>query len=154
MEAPKLYHQGQSEWFVRGNIPSSKNSKTAVPGKGVFHSKTVKTWLMLQGVQAYSVGHKTVKGYKTRPNLFARALQGFKLPEEKPAIVGVHLVRDTKRRYDFHNIVQVLADLLVAHNIIEDDDTTVVYFVPYLRNGNWQTIDKNRPGAYLTILQP
>ena len=152
MEVPKLYHQGQFEWFVSGNIPSSKNSKTAVPGKGVFHSKTVKTWLMLQGIQAYSVGGRTVKGYKTRPNRFYASLKGFKLPETRPAFVGVHLVRDTRRHYDFHNIIQVLADLLVAHNLIEDDDTTVVYFVPYLRNGAWQTINKEKPGAYLTIL--
>jgi hypothetical protein len=138
--------------FISGNVPSSKNSKNAVPGKGVFHSKTVKSYLKEKGIQTYSVRTKYVKGYKTRPNIFLKEASQFVLPETRPLILGFHFVRSSRRRYDFHNAVQIIFDLLVAHAIIEDDDTTIIYGVPFKLEGRLETLDPKNPGVYLKFI--
>ena len=141
--------------FIPLNVPSSKNSKTAVPGKGVFHSATVKSYLQKHGIQAYSVTKRTVKGYKARPNAFYAITHVLKEQFDstpKPFVLGFHFVRDSRRKYDFHNAVQIIFDLLVAHNVLSDDDTSVVYGVPFKINDKWESLDPKNPGVYLTIL--
>ena len=140
--------------FVPFNVPSSKNSKIAT-SKGVFHSKTVKKYLGKLGIQTYSVSKKTVKGYVTRPNLFRHVLKDF--PEllenkKKPYLIGLHFVRDSKRKADFHNLAQIVMDLLVAHGFIEDDDMTEVFPVPLKINGSYFSISRDNPGVFITVL--
>ena len=60
---------GKNEVFIKGNVPSSKNSRIATK-RGVFHSKQVTNYLRDLGIQHFSSSKKEVKVYKTKPLLF------------------------------------------------------------------------------------
>lgn len=143
--------------FISGSIPSSKNSKVAT-SKGVFHSKTVAKFLREQGIMHYSAGRKEVTYYKTKPCLFpadqlkeliSSAKQDLK---EGPIKIGIHFVRQTKSRFDFHNICQVVLDLMVAFDIIEDDNMDCVLPFPMEIDGKWYSVNKNKPGAWIAVI--
>ena len=145
---------GQKMVFISGSIPSSKNSKVAT-SKGVFHSKAVGKFLREQGIQHYSVSKKEITYYKTRPCVFpveelSQLLSASRV--EKPVKIGAHFVRQSKAKFDFHNICQILFDLMVAFDIIEDDNIDCILPFPMQMNGNWYSVDKNNPGAYIAIL--
>lgn len=140
--------------FISGSIPSSKNSKVAT-SRGVFHSKTVGKFLREQGIQHYSVSKKEITYYKTRPCVFPVEQLSQLLSAShgtRPVKIGIHFVRQTKAKFDFHNICQILFDLMVAFDIIEDDNMDCVLPFPMQMNGNWYSVDKLNPGAYITIL--
>jgi hypothetical protein len=139
--------------FIPFNVPSLKNSKIKT-SRGIFPSKTVKNYLTDLGIQRYSASRKEVVGYKTKPNkfeelreIFNKALEG----KEPPVEIGFHFVRKTKHKFDFNNANQIIADLLTAHGIIEDDNMDC--FIPYAfkMNDKFYTIDKENPGVYLKI---
>ena len=142
--------------FIPGNVPSLKNSKIATTiGKGknkrtiLLPSKTVKNYLQKMGIKKY---HKNrVENYAIRPNVFRLSVGDYFNNYPKPAIVGFHFVRDSKRKFDFHNAVQIIADLLVAHSCIEDDNMDYFIPVPMRIDGNWYSVDKEKPGCWLKI---
>lgn len=140
--------------FIKGNIPSSKNSKVATKA-GVFHSKAVGKFLRDQGIMHYSVSKKQITYYKTKPcvfpvkeisQLFSTRSSGY------PIKIGIHFVRQTKAKFDFHNICQILLDLMVAFDIIEDDNIDCILPFPMQIEGRWYSIDKENPGCYIAIL--
>ena len=140
--------------FIPGNVPSSKNSRVNTKN-GSFASKTVKAYLSSLGIQSYSSGKKIVKGYVNRPNLieglrdeFLKEIEGKKLPLQ----IGFHFVRDSKRKFDFHNIVQVSLDLLTAHDIIIDDnmDCTIPFALKI--DNKFYSVDKECPGVWIKII--
>lgn len=140
--------------FLEGNVPSSKNSKVKTK-RGVFASKTVKKYLQNLGIQKYSVSKKEVLGYKTRPNKFEELREQFEeqlQDKENPIKIGFHFIRGTKHKFDFHNMVQIVADLLVAHNFIEDDNMD--YFIPFplKYKGKYYSFDKDNPGVFIKII--
>ncbi len=139
--------------FIPGNVPSSKNSKIKAKG-GIFHSKTVQKYLREMGIKSYSVRKKKVEIFKTRPCLFPfselRQRFGSGIP---PIIVGFHFVRDSRRKADFHNLVQILADLFVAGRVIEDDDMSQFFPVPMAINGVLCSVDKFKPGVYVNFTE-
>lgn len=137
--------------FIPGSVPSLKNSKVKT-SRGIFPSKTVTKYVKGLGIQSYSASRKEVVEYKTRPNLFkvyaeqiAQAMNG----RSFPVIMEFHFVRKTKAKFDFNNANQILADLLVAHNVLEDDNMDYFIPVPFKRNELWYTVDKDNPGVYI-----
>lgn len=137
--------------FIPYNIPSSKNSKIAT-SKGVFHSKAVGKFLRDIGIMNYSVTKRTVQFYKTKPCLFPhKELKELFKDAKYPVEVGVHFVRKTKADFDFHNACQIIFDLLVAFEIIPDDSMKYVVPCAFQYNEQWYTIDKEKPGAYITL---
>jgi len=140
--------------FISGSIPSSKNSKVAT-SEGVSHSKTVVKFLREQGIQHYSVSKKEITYYKTRPCIFPVERLSQLLSESHgimPIKLGIHFVRQTKAKFDFHNICQILFDLMVAFDIIEDDNMDCILPFPMQMNGLWYSVDKDNPGVYTAIL--
>tara|TARA_R110000822_G_scaffold302649_2_gene426982 strand:+ start:31822 stop:32250 length:429 start_codon:yes stop_codon:yes gene_type:complete len=140
--------------FIEGNVPSSKNSKVKT-SRGIFHSKTVVKYLRSLGVQGFSVSKKEVRGYKTRPNKFEALRESFKeqIGEKKyPIRVGFHFIRGTRHKCDFHNAVQIVADLMVAHDFIEDDNMDCFLPFPLKIKGAYHSYDKERPGVMIKIL--
>jgi hypothetical protein len=140
--------------FIPFNVPSLKNSKKPVtlPGKDYttfVPSDAVRKYLQKIGVKKYS--GKKVECYTTRPNLFRQAVGDYFKDIQYPARIKFYFVRDTKRKFDFHNAVQIIADLLVAHGFIEDDNMDCFVPFPMFSNGKWYSVDKNRPGVYLKI---
>ena len=133
--------------FIPHNVPSLKNSKIATT-HGVFHSKTCRRYLQKIGVKKYG---KTVEDYRTRENLFRKSVGNYFDNREYPIAVGFHFVRDSRRKFDFHNAVQILADLLVAHGFIVDDDMDHFLPCPLYKDRMWYSIDKQNPGVWLEI---
>ena len=144
--------KGQRMVFISGSIPSSKNSKVAT-SKGVFHSKTVGKFLREIGIQHYSASRKEVTYYKTKPCNFPIAeIMDIFSGVEFPAKIGLHFVRQTKAKFDFHNISQIVFDLMVAFNIIPDDNMEYVLPFPMQIDDKWYSVDKENPGVWIAIL--
>ena len=65
-----------------------------------------------------------------------------------PYKVGLFFVRDSKRRFDYINACQIVADLMVDEGWIEDDDST--NFVPVFLGFS---VDKKNPGVFIVPLK-
>lgn len=140
--------------FIPGNVPSSKNSRINTK-HGSFASATVKKYLTSLGIQSYSSSKKIVKGYVNRPNLIEELRKDFlKQIEDKelPLEIGFHFVRHSKRKFDFHNIVQVSLDLMTAHDFIIDDNMDCVIPFALKMDNKFYSVDKSNPGVWVKIL--
>jgi hypothetical protein len=115
--------------FIPGNTPSSKNSKVWT-GKFLVSSKTTRD---------YAKNHSD--DYWINKVKFKKIFSGI----ASPYFVGMYFVRDSKRRFDYINICQVVADLMVMNGLIEDDSAE--YFVPVFLG---YKVDKQHPGVYIT----
>tara|TARA_R110000751_G_scaffold307776_1_gene431529 strand:+ start:156 stop:599 length:444 start_codon:yes stop_codon:yes gene_type:complete len=139
--------------FIPGNVPSSKNSKIKTK-HGIFSSKTVKKYLSNLGIQRYSVSKKQVIGFVRRDNEFMKFQNEFKSLVEKSKgdmIISFHFVRATKHKFDFHNMVQIIADLMVAHDFIEDDNMDHFIPMPFKLKNKWYSYNKNAPGVWIKV---
>lgn len=152
--------------FIPGNVPSSKNSKVKSKG-GIFNSPAVSKYIRSLGIQTFSSSRKTVKGYvdPDRPNQFEAFREQFnKMRGDKgdPIFLGVHQVRRTRHKFDFSNSLEIIQDLLTAHDFIEDDNMNYLIPIPMSIDGElptpknvreleWFTHDKDNPGVYLKI---
>ena len=117
-------------------------------------SKTSKAYLTKLGIQSYSSSKKEVKGYVTRPNLFEQLRPKFEKAmegKELPLDIGFHFVRDSKRKMDFHNIVQIILDLMTAHDFIEDDNMDCVLPYALKIEGKGYSVNKDEPGVWIHI---
>ena len=140
--------------FIPGNVPSSKNSRINTT-KGSFASKTVKSYLNSLGIQSYSSSKKLVKGYVNKPNLIESLREDFLKQtsgKELPLEIGFHFIRDSKRKFDFHNIVQVVLDLMTAHDIIIDDNMDCVIPFALKIDGKFYSVNKENPGVWIKII--
>lgn len=141
--------------FIPYNVPSLKNSKVKT-SRGIFSSATVNKYLRLLGIQRYSASKKIVVGYKTRKNVFEEIRENFEKQKEgaeQPYLIAFHFVRHSKRDFDFNNATQIVQDLLVAHDMLEDDCCRVMIPVPLNIDGKWYSIDKTNPGVYIKIIK-
>lgn len=136
--------------FIPGNVPSSKNSRVKTE-KGVFHSNTVSKYLRAIGVKSYNMRYRSVSEYRQRANVFRLSVGSYFDRVQYPAILGFHFVRDTRRQFDFHNVCQVICDLLVAHGYLKDDSMDYIIPVPHMVNGRWYSVDKINPGVFLEL---
>jgi len=152
--------------FIPGNSPSLKNSKVKT-SRGIFSSPTVNKYIRSLGIQKFSSSKKEVKGYAdlSRPNKFEAMRSHFaamKARKGDPIFIGYHQVRNSKRLFDFSNSIEIIQDLLTAHDFIEDDNVKYVFPIPMtidgklpvegkIRNEQWYSVDKENPGVYLKI---
>ena len=141
--------------FIPHNVPSLKNSKVAtMVGKGpnkrkvILPSKTVKNYLKALGIKKYSP-KGGVECFKNRPNLFQESVGDYFRGVPTPVAVKLFFIRNTRRKFDFHNAVQIIADLLVAHGYLEDDNMDCFIPMPMMSGGRWYWVDKNKPGVWL-----
>lgn len=152
--------------FIPGNVPSLKNSKVKSK-RGIFASPTVSRYLRTLGIQRFSSRKKEVTGYVSpdRPNIvetFREEIEEMKIGKENPLFFGFHQIRDSKRKFDFSNSVELIQDLFVAHDFIEDDNIDFLFPVPMtvdgrlpttdnLREEQWYSVDKENPGVWIKI---
>lgn len=69
--------------------------------------------------------------------------------KEPPYHVGFYYYRDSRRRWDFHNICALLSDLMVKASYIEDDN--VNYFIPYYIGS--EVVKKEKSGVKFKIIE-
>ena len=136
--------------FIKGSVPSLKNSKIAT-SHGVFYSKTVRKYLNSLGIQSYSPRKRYVKEYVDKinhPPLFRDAFKGWKKPTQCIKMY-FHFVRGTRHKWDFINMVQIIADLMTAYNFLEDDNMD--YFIPFplKSDGKYYSYDNDNPGVFI-----
>lgn len=139
-----------SRIFIRGNIPSSKNSKI----NGRFLSKTVSKWLRLYGIQSYSASRKEVRFFKRIKKIydFEELTLPIKQCNDYPLKLGFHFVRGSRHKWDFGNACQIIQDLMTAFDIIPDDNTEYLLPFPLEINGEYWHYDKDNPGVYIQVL--
>jgi len=117
--------------FIKGNVPSSKNSKRWT-GKMLINSKTVMKY------------YKAVEQQmKNNADKFKKQMD----KKEKPCYVSFKFIRDSRRKFDYINPAQTIQDLMVKYNWIEDDNCTQLIPVFELYE-----IDKENAGVYITII--
>lgn len=90
------------------NVPSKKNSKIITKNKRVISSKLV---------QYYERWATPL--LKQQLPTWQKMIQNKPLPLK----VSFYFFRDSKRKWDFVNIVQVIADLMQKEGYLIDDDT-------------------------------
>jgi hypothetical protein len=119
------------EIFIKGYVPSSKNSKQWT-GSRLISSKTVRKYLSVYETE----------WLKNRSN-FLKLSKG--LP--KPLKVGFYFIRDSKRKFDYINAAQLPCDLMTKHGWIDDDncDCIIPVFLGY-------HVDKAAAGVVITVL--
>lgn len=123
--------------FISGNVPSSKNSrnfgiarnadgseKIKANGKRItssFDSKTVQDFKKIAIPQFEANLHKfkrMVEGMKTPYTIYFKIIRKYAITEK-----GGH-------RFDYHNMVQIIADMMEKYGWIENDDAENAIFIP------------------------
>ena len=122
--------------FIPGNTPSSKNSKqfvTLKTGKTLLiNSKTVQKYLK-----------ESKADWLINKNEFLKMLKD----KEKPYKVELFFIRDSKRRFDYINVAQIVFDLMQEYEYIENDDSINV--IPIFKGFE---VDKARAGVKIDVL--
>ena len=127
--------------FIPGNVASSKNSKQWT-GKYLVWSKVA---------QKYRAN--TAWYWKIYKGEFHKMLEG----KEKPYKVAFFFVRDSKRKFDFVNVVQTCQDIMCEYSWLEDDCIDIMLPVPVpeldpIYGTRWYAVDKDKPGVYISVL--
>jgi hypothetical protein len=113
--------------FLPGNVPSLKNSRGIGMSGQSFNGAPVRKYLYNMNIRTFSSRKKEIKMVKKGlDNLFLQTIGDQKYERLH---LGLHFVREDRRRFDFCNMVQIIADLLTAHEIIPDDNMN--HFLPY-----------------------
>lgn len=122
--------------FIPGHVSSSKNSKQWT-GRFLVNSKQTAKYIKDSEI-----------GFKSNIAAFKLMLKN----KSKPYKIGLHFVRKSRHKYDFHNVVQTVTDLMTKYEYIDDDNTTEILPFPLKVNGAYETYDKDNPGVYIKIL--
>ena len=117
--------------FIRGNTPSSKNSKQWT-GKFLINSKTTREYIKA-----------TKNEWLLNKNEFLEMLKG----KEKTYKIELYFIRDSKRKFDYINVAQIVFDLMQEYEYIENDDCINV--VPIFKG---YRVDKANAGVEINIL--
>jgi len=113
--------------IIRGNVPSSKNSRVfSVKLKKSFKNKLCQEWEKSATKQIFDW----------------KILNKIKEPLEGLNLVSFHFVRDSRRKFDYHNACQIVFDILVECGVLVDDSAD--YAVPFFEG---YEVDKKRAGV-------
>lgn len=114
------------------NVPSKKNSKIITKSKRVISSKLV---------QYYERWATPL--LKQQLPTWQQMIQNKPLPLK----VSFYFYRDSKRKWDFVNIIQIIADLMQKEGYLIDDDTK--NFIPLYKGE--EIVSKKESGVIITI---
>lgn len=121
---------------ISGEIHSSKNSRQIHRNKKtgrIFVAKSKSSKADEEMLESQLLNQKEV---------WNKELSGL----TPPYYVEFHFIRATKRRWDFANLVQGVADAMVRVGYLEDDD--VEHFIPVYSG---YSINKDNPGVKFWI---
>jgi Holliday junction resolvase RusA-like endonuclease len=122
--------------FIPGNVPSSKNSRQLVGGDKPrsFESALCRQYRKQNSGHFFDLRKK-----------FLQMAEG----KQKPLRVEFLFARKTKQRFDHHNAVQLIFDMMTEYNWIIDDNADEAVAVPPVRP---YFNSKDNPGVYITVL--
>jgi|DEB0MinimDraft_6_1074348.scaffolds.fasta_scaffold08838_2 hypothetical protein len=129
--------------WIPGNVPSSKNSKKIVMVGPRGHRRPKMLWSDL--ADRYRA--------RIRPILIAERYHWARLTSgiTPPVVVGFHFVRNSRRKFDFSNACQTIADLMVGADWLADDNMKEFVPMPLPIEGRWCSYNKEKPGV---IIEP
>ncbi len=122
--------------FIPGNVASSKNSKQWT-GKKLVWSKL-----------ASDYRDNTATLYL----MYRQKFRAMCKDKPKPLEIGFFFVRDSRRKFDFVNLVQTIQDLMVRSEWLPDDNMDEMVPMPIEIDGRCYHVDKNQPGVYIVVL--
>jgi hypothetical protein len=122
--------------FIPGNVASSKNSKQWT-GTKLIWSKI-----------ASEYRDNTATLYLMYRLKFQTACKG----KDKPLAIGFYFVRDSRRKFDFVNMVQTVQDIMVRSEWVPDDNMDEMVPVPVEIDGRVYHVDKAGAGVYIMAL--
>lgn len=135
--------------FIRGEVPSSKNSKQIIfkyTSKSAWRHNGRAIIPFITDSKFTLKYKKEVSGsYQERVMDFKRMCRGIKLP----LYIEFIFIRATKGRFDFNNLTEAPQDLMVANGWIEDDDSTNMLCTPPPPPGF--IVDKNNAGVIIKL---
>lgn len=135
--------------FIRGEVPSSKNSKR------IFAKYTSKSSWKLNGktVVPFITDSATTSKYKKDKNgeYAARAMDWKRICAgvKAPLYVEFIFIRSTKQGWDYNNLTECPQDMMVACGWIDDDDTKIMFPFPPPPPGF--IVDKNNAGVIIKL---
>jgi hypothetical protein len=134
--SPDFEVKPATEWYVRGNVPSKKNSRQnfvrngkqiSIPSKN--HAEYVQSTKMQYSVFGIE---------------FKRTVENYKL--QYPLRIEFTFVRGSKHSFDYCNACQTVEDIMKGHWMPDDSaDYIIPVFKPY-------EYDKNNPGVKIRIV--
>lgn len=122
--------------FIPGEVPSSKNSKQIgklYDGKPILRSSDITLAYKKEAAQYFTYYRKDFVAMSWRLG--------------KPMTVFLKFVRGTQRDFDQHNMIQIVADMMVEHEWIKDDNARNVVFYPTPQ----VILNKALPGVYIFL---
>jgi hypothetical protein len=130
-----------TNFWISGNVPSSKNSKRIV-------SKKLPNGKLLP----FLIDSELAANYKKDKSFMYRQLRKDFLAEASPFIsfplhVGFYFVRDSKRDFDYHNALQIVADIMSKEGLIPDDNARE--FVPVFVGTH---VNREHPGVFFFVM--
>ncbi len=125
------YKKLRTEFFIPGNTPSSKNSKQWT-GKYLISSKST---------QRFKKQNKLI--FQTLKKDFLQAIKN----KEKPYKIAFYFIRDSKRKFDYINVAQIIQDEMVDHGWLDDDN--MAELIPVFQG---YKVDKVNAGCFIEVL--
>lgn len=171
----KQLHHTKKMIFIKGNVPSLKNSKEIiqVPTKLSVCCKTelydgglkdpgskskAKIWKCgecnqpADRIKRHSLVYsKTVQKYidKNTSQFQTNFVPWANIIKDhkKPFKIGLYYVRDSLREFDYNNASHIITDLMKEHGWIEDDSCTNIKAIPLGYH-----VNKEKPGCVITLM--
>ena len=116
------------EIFIKGSVPSSKNSKVFT-GRFLVWSKA-----------AQKYRKESRQQYLDNRDLFVSHIDTY------PIKLYIKFVRGTRHKFDYINPCQTLLDLMVEHGWLPDDNSDIV--IPIFEEYSY---DKQNPGVCIRM---
>lgn len=123
--------------FIPGNVPSSKNSKTWT-GKHLIWSKMAQKYV--KNTEKYWIEYR---------DTFLIEFNNY----SDIRIVGFYFKRNSRHKWDFHNAVQTITDLMVRYNWIKDDSSNIILPIPLKIDDYYWEYNKETPGVIIKIIK-
>lgn len=99
----------KKRFYIKGNVPSSKNSKIITRDKRIINSATVRKYIKEYGKQWED--EDLIQNFKS-----------IVVSKEKPYKLHFYFIRDSKRKFDYINAAQLPCDLMTKYGWIDDDN--------------------------------
>ena len=99
----------KKRFYIKGNVPSSKNSKIITRDKRIINSATVRKYIKEYGKQWED--EDLIQNFKSTV-----------ASKEKPYKLHFYFIRDSKRKFDYINAAQLPCDLMTKYGWIDDDN--------------------------------
>lgn len=128
-------------YFIHGNVPSSKNSKTMVTVNRGGKEFTVP----VQSAACRNYIKETKGSWIYNKVPFLNQVR----PLSWPVSIEFTFIRETVARFDYINAAQILCDLMTHYGYIPDDEAA--YIVPVFNRTVFYS--RTKPGVLLKIIK-